>query len=75
MVKGSIEWEHSQEDGLVLRFKPSIIGLINGEARQHALAARKEVLLTMRSLIDAAVKRTEDKENKSGSHGVKIEVE
>ena len=75
MVKGSIEWEHTQEDGLVLRFRPSFIGLAYGEARQHAMAARKEMLLTVRSLIDAAIKRTEEKESNPKKRGTKITVE
>jgi hypothetical protein len=75
MVKGFIEWEHTEEDGLVLRCKPSFIDLADGETRQHAMAARKEILLTMRSLIDVAIKRTDEKETKPGQHGVKIKVE
>ena len=75
MVKGFIEWEHTEEDGLVLRCKPSFINLVDGETRQHAMAARKEILLTMRSLIDVAIKRTDEKETKSGGRGVKIKVE
>lgn len=75
MVKGYIEWEHTQEEGLVLRCKPSIFELTTGEARQHAMNARKEILLTMKSLIDVAIKRTEEKEKKPGDHGIKIKVE
>lgn len=75
MVKGFIEWEHTEEDGLVLRCKPSFINLVDGETRQHAMAARKEILLTMRSIIDVAIKRTDEKETKPGQHGVKIKVE
>ena len=75
MVKGYIEWEHTEEEGLVLRCKPSFMDLVNGETRQHAMAARKEILLTMRSLIDVAIKRTDEKETKPGQHGVKIKVE
>ena len=75
MVKGFIEWEHTEEEGLVLRCKPSFIDLANSETRQHAMAARKEILLTMRSLIDVAIKRTDEKETKSGGRGLKIKVE
>ena len=74
MVKGSIEWEHTQEDGLVLRFTPSFIGLATGEARQHAIAARKEMLLALRSLIDGAIKRTEGKENNPKQHEGEVET-
>ena len=75
MAKGNIEWEHTPEDGLVLRFKPSLLGLDTTEVRQHATAARKELLLTLRSLVDIAIKRTEAKESKNEKRGTKIEVE
>jgi hypothetical protein len=41
MPKGSIEWEHSPEEGLVLHIKPGLGELFTGETRKHALAARK----------------------------------
>jgi hypothetical protein len=75
MTKGSIEWEHNQKDGLVLRIKPPIMGLDAGEVKQHARAARKEMLLTFRSLIDAALTRTDEKEEKAAKSGKKIKVE
>jgi hypothetical protein len=75
MVKGSIEWEYTPEGGLVLRLRPSFTGLATGEARQHAMAARKEMLLTLRSLIDVAVKQTEEKTDKEDKRGTKIKVE
>ena len=75
MARGNIEWEHTPEDGLVLRFKPSLLGLDTTEVRQHAIAAHKEILLTLRSLVDVAIKRTEAKESKNEKRGTKIEVE
>jgi hypothetical protein len=74
MVKGSIEWEHDQE-GLVLRIKPALGELINGETRKHALAARREMLLAFRSLIDIAVKRLEEKEKQTEKPVTKKAVE
>ena len=75
MIKGCIEWEHNQEDGLMLRIKPPMVGLATGEALQHAMAARREILLTLRSLIDVAIKRTDKKESKAKQRGTKIKVE
>ncbi len=77
MAKGSIEWEHTPEDGLVLRIKPAGGGIFSGETRKHAMAARKEMLLAIRSLIDVAVSRMEEKEKKAGTGkgATKIKVE
>jgi hypothetical protein len=75
MVKGSIAWEHNAEDGLVIRLKPGLSGLFAGEVRQHTVAARKEVLLALRSLIDIAVQQTEEKEGKVKKSVAKIKVE
>jgi hypothetical protein len=75
MVKGSIEWEHNPEGGLVLRIKPGLGGLFTGETHRHMLAARKEMLLALRGFIDIAVKRMEEKEKKTDKQGTKIAVE
>jgi hypothetical protein len=75
MVKGMIEWEHDPENGLVLRIKPAMPGLFNGEACKHARAVRKEMLLTLRGLIDMAVKGLEEKEKKTEQKTTRIPVE
>lgn len=74
MVKGSIEWEHDPEGGLVLRIKPAFGEMFTGETRKHALAARKEMLLALRGLIDIAVRGMEEKEKKTEKRS-KIQVE
>lgn len=75
MVKGSIEWEHSEEEGLVLRIKPSVGEIMTGDILQHAMAARTEILLALRSLIDIAVSRTGEKGNKTRKPMTKIKVD
>jgi hypothetical protein len=75
MVKGSIEWEHNPGEGLVLRIKSPFGGMDAAETRKHALAARKEILLALRSLIDVAVKHLEEKEQKTENTRTKIKVE
>jgi len=45
------------------------------ETRGHVRAARKEMLLALRSLIDAAIGRVEEAEKKAEKHRTKIEVE
>lgn len=42
------------------------------EFRQHTKAARREMLLAMRSLIDAAIECTEEKPKKK-AHKIKVE--
>jgi len=47
-------------------------GLLPEEFRAHLRASRKEMLLAMRSLIDAAIERVEEKPKRKTT---KIEVE
>ncbi len=75
MVKGSIEWEHDPEEGLVLKIKPALGKMFSEEVRKHTIASRKEMLLALRSIIDVAAKRLEEKEKKTETKSTKIEVE
>jgi hypothetical protein len=79
MAKGSIEWEYDAENGLVLRINPvpgSLPkGLADGEVSRHMLAARKEMLMALRGLIDVAVKHTEEKEGQTPKGGAKINID
>jgi hypothetical protein len=75
MSKGSIEWEHSEEEGWVIRIKPGASQLLCQDLRLHAASARKEILLVMQSLIDLAVKTIDEKENARKSGGSHIKVE
>ena len=75
MVKGTIQWEHTPEEGLVVRIKPAMPGLFTGETRKHVKAARKEMLLAIRNLIDIAVTHMDAKENKDQKQATKIEVQ
>lgn len=75
MVRGSIEWEHTPEDGLVLRIKPAMGGLLLGETHGHMIAARREMLMAFRSILDVAIKRQEEKEKSTEKRGKKITVE
>jgi hypothetical protein len=46
------------------------------ETRRHLYAARREALLAMRSMLDRAVERTEDRERRAEGHtATKIDVE
>lgn len=75
MLSGSIEWEHRPEEGLILRFKPPLAKIVPDETRGHVAAARKEMLLALRSLVDAAIVRAEKTEKKAEKRRTKIEVE
>ncbi len=45
------------------------------EFRQHTHTARREMLLAMRSLLDAAIECTEEREEKPKKKATKIKVE
>jgi hypothetical protein len=75
MLSGSIEWEHRPGEGVILRFKPAPGKILPDEARGHVRAARKEMLLALRSLVDAAIVREEKAEKKVEKRRTKIEVE
>ena len=75
MLSGSIEWEHRPGEGLISRFKPPLGEVVPDETRGHVRAARKEMLLALRSLVDAAIGRVEEVEKKAEKRRTKIEVE
>lgn len=75
MPKGSIEWEYDTEEGLTLHIRPKFRKLVLGEARSHVRASRKEMLLAFRSLIDAAVKKMDEKEKAPEKRRTKIKIE
>ncbi len=75
MAKGSIEWEHTPENGFMLRVKPGLGAMFSDEVCKRAITSRKEILMAFRDLIDSAVKRLEEREKKTESHSTKIEVE
>jgi hypothetical protein len=75
MPSGIIEWEHHPGEQFVLRFKPPLSKILPDDARRHARLARKEVLLAVRSVLDAAIERVEEAEKKAEKRRTKIEVE
>lgn len=76
MLKGSIEWEHVHGEGLVLRIKrPTGCGDRTREVGEHFVGASKEVLLTVRFLLDAAIQHIEEKEKRAEQKRTRIEVE
>ena len=74
MAKGVFEWEYHPGEELVLRFRPPVWKVLPDSAREHVLAARKETLLALRSLLDSAIDKAEKAEKKTKAKA-KIEVE
>jgi hypothetical protein len=74
MSKGSIEWEHSREEGLVIRIKPADMDKA-GELMHKAMAANQAALITLRTLLDLAIQRMAEKGEAAPKGGEKIKVE
>ena len=75
MSDSIFEVEHRPGEEIVLRFKsPKFRGLPDS-TRQHLWAARKEVLLALRTMLDGAIERTEKSREARGRKKTKIEVQ
>jgi hypothetical protein len=69
------ECEYSPEEGFSLRIRKPAFQAFSPEARSHLLEARRETLLAMRSMVDAALGRLEEKEGARGRRRRRIEVD
>ena len=73
MAEKIFEVEYGPDEGLVLRFhKPT--GLISSAATEHLKSSAKEMLLSVRSLVDAALKVVEEKEGSGKKTATKIDI-
>ena len=70
-----LEVEHRPGKEVVLRFKSPRFRGLPDTTRQHLLAARKEVLLALRSMLDRAIERAEESEEAKEKKRTKIEVQ
>ena len=70
-----LEVEHHPGEELVLRIRPPLLRLLPEEARSHLYKARKERLLALKSLIDRAIERMEEREKAQEEGRTKIEIE
>jgi hypothetical protein len=68
------ECEYSPEEGFSLRIRRPALRALFPEAQGHLLEARKETLLALRSMVEAALERLEKKEG-ARSRRRRIEVE
>lgn len=73
MSESILELEYRPGEEVVLRFRPPKVPALSPEAREHFRTARREFLLALRSLIDAAIEALEKREEPKGR--TKIEVE
>ena len=75
MSDSIFEVEHRPNGEVVLRFKaPGFWGL-SDSTRQHMLAAQREMLLALRSLLDRAIEKTEEVEKTKRKTKTKIKVQ
>lgn len=56
-----------EEEEIVVRLRSPLARLLPPEVRSHMLAARREMLLALRSLVDAAIEGLEERERRAGS--------
>ena len=79
MVKGGVErpfeYEYRPGEELVLRFRSPLIDLLPTEVHEHLVAGRRELLLAMRSFVDAAISRLEERERARAKRRTEIKVE
>lgn len=70
------ECELTEDEEVVLRIRKPGIRMFSPEVRGHLLSARKEMLMAMRNLIDAALAglaEKEEEERKARRMEIKVE--
>ena len=75
MAEKFFECDYSPEEGFSLRIRKPAFRAFAPEARGHLLEARRETLLALRSIVDVALERLEEKEGACGRRRRHIEVE
>ena len=75
MSDSIFEVEHRPGEEVVLRFKSPEFRMLPDSTKQHLRAARKEMLLALRSMLDKAIERTEETRETKGRKRTKIEVQ
>jgi hypothetical protein len=69
------ECDYSPEEGFSLRIRRPVLRTLCPEARGHILEARKETLLALRSMVEAALERLEEKEDTRKRRRRRIDVD
>ena len=75
MDEGFFEVQYKPGQELVIRVRPLRLGTVKNEAFNHFLAANREGLLAVRSILDAAIKATDrpEKTDKGGKKRIQVE--
>lgn len=60
------DWERREDGSYAFYVRPPMLDFLSPEALEHMRAAQREVLLAMRSFIDAAISREEEAEADEG---------
>jgi len=74
MTDKILECEYRPGEEFVLRFRPPKLQMMSEPTREHLRAARKEMLLAVRSIIDQAIRRMEEAESAGEKGPTKIKV-
>jgi len=69
------EVERVSEEEIILRLRTDKLKLLPDSTKAHMKIAGRELLLALRSLVDAAVESLEQKKEGKGKRRTKIEVE
>ncbi len=75
MSDSIFEVEYHPGEEVVLHFKSLKLWGLPDSTRQHLLAARKEMLLALRSMLDRAIERAEKSGETERKKKTKIEVQ
>jgi hypothetical protein len=75
MLKGKIEWECNSKDGLTLHIDPGSSIDTGKHLLRQAIYMQKDILLALRSLVDAAIQKSEEKETADNKDRTRIKVE
>jgi hypothetical protein len=71
------EIEHHPDGVILLRFKsPTLTGLLAEPTKRHVVAAQREIMLALRSMLDTAIEGAEQVERKAtNKKKTKIDVQ
>ena len=75
MSDSILELEHHPDGEVVLRLKSPHLWKLSDTTKQHLLAAQKEILLALSSMLDRAIEKTEESEKTKRKKKTKIEVQ
>ncbi len=75
MSDSIFEIEHHPGGEIVLRFKSLKLWELPDSTREHLSAARREMLLALRSMLDRTIERAERSEETKRKKRAKIEVQ